>query len=200
MPGQPRMRTNAADMRRAKQALMRLSDLRRGSFRIDGKGWGAPQIPHCPSGYPGDRSGVTITGEASSSFTDGFDLMGSTALLFKTYADAGRYWKQTARPAFATCDAAAIRAHIIKGAKAKTLLARELPISRTGADAAAVYRTITRIFVPGHPAYDWYQTTLFVKVARGVAIARIAYANQPCDCHPEAARTLTRRLRTVQQG
>jgi hypothetical protein len=58
--------------------LLRLTDLVP-SFRVDRTGRGAPQIPLCP-GYPGDRSAITITGFASSSFTDGFDRMGSAAL------------------------------------------------------------------------------------------------------------------------
>ena len=192
-PGLPKDQPNAADTRHAKQSLLRLTDLVP-SFRVDRTGRGAPQIPLCPGRYPGDRSGVTVTGYASSSFTDGFDRMGSAVLYFKTFSDMERYWRLTARPAFAKCDATLLRTNIIRGAKARTLFASELPILRTGADDATVYRTVTRYVVPRHPTYDWYQTIVFIRVGRAVAIAKIAYANQPCNCHIGIARLLALRL------
>jgi hypothetical protein len=120
--------------------------------------------------------------------------MGSAALFFKTYSDMERYWRLTARPAYAKCDAALLRTQVIRGVKARTLFASELPILRTGADDATVYRTVTRYVVPGHPTYDWYQTIVFIRVGRAVAIAKIAYANQPCNCQAGVARVLALRL------
>jgi hypothetical protein len=191
-PGLPRDRPNASDTRRARQSLLRLTDLVP-SFRVDRRGRAAPQIPLCP-GYPGDRSAITITGFASSAFTDGFNQMGSAVLFFKTYSDMESYWRLTARPAFAKCDASLLRTELIRGARAKTLFASELPILPTGADDATAYRTVTRYTLPGHPTYDWYQTFAFIRVGRAVAIVKIAYANQPCNCHVGIARRLALRL------
>jgi hypothetical protein len=197
-PGSPRSQHTTADTLRAKRTVIRLSDLPT-TFRIDRTGRGVPMIPQCGA-YPGDRSNTTITGEATSSFTDGFDITGSRALFFKSGFDIERYWRQTVRAAFAACDAYVLKQNLKPGAKGRTLLARELPIDRTGADAAAVYRTITRFSVPGHPSYDWYQTTVFVRVGRALAMAKTSYANQPCDCYAAIARGLTRRLREAQRA
>jgi hypothetical protein len=195
LPGQPRVDLNAPDNQRAQSAVIRLSDLRPAPFRIDKKGRGVPMIPNCSNPrYPGDRSATTVTGLASSSFTDGFDLMGSHTIFFKSQFDALEYWKQTALPGFATCEASLLKRQLKPGASAKTLFARQLPIERTGADDAAVYRTITRMKARNSRAYNWYQTTVFVRVARSVAIAKIAYVNQPCDCYPTIARVLASRL------
>jgi hypothetical protein len=196
-PGLPRQELNAADTRRAKASLLRPSDFR-GLMHMDSRGRGIPLIPHC-SGYPGDRSGTTVTGKASSSFTDGFDVTGSTALFFKSQFDAIRYWKLTVRPVFAKCDAFQMRRNIKRGWKAKTMFAGELRLDRIGADEAA-YRDVTHMFGAGHRAYDWYQTTVFVRSGRSVAFARIAYANQPCNCHPDIARVLTLRLFRASHG
>jgi hypothetical protein len=150
-------------------------------------------MPFC-RGYPGDQSSLTVTGYAWSSFTDGFDRMGSSALFFKTYSEMEQYWRLTARPAFAKCQAQLLRTRTIHGAKATTLFASELPILRTGADDATAYRTVTRYVVPRHPTYDWYETTVFIRVGRAVGMASIAYANQPCNCQVGIARVLALRL------
>jgi hypothetical protein len=185
-------------MSRAKRTVLRLADLI-ATFRIDRDGRGVPMIPHCGA-YPGDRSNTTITGEASSSFTDGFNVMGSHAVFFKSQFDLEHYWQRTVRTRFATCDAYWIRHSIKRGATARTLFARALPLTRTGADTAVAYRTITRLTLVGHPTYDWYQTTVFVRVGRGFATARIAYGNQPCDCHAGIAQKLARRLFEADRG
>jgi hypothetical protein len=182
-------------MRRAATAVLRLSDLI-STFRTEPGGWGEPRIPTC-SDYPGDRSNTTITGKAVSSFTDGFDVMGSKALFFKSKLDAVNYWKKTAGSAFAACNAWAITQNVKPGATATPVEARALPAPATGADATAAYRTVTRFDVPDHPSYDWYETTVFVRAGRALGMVHVAYANQVCECYAGMARVLTQRLRAA---
>jgi hypothetical protein len=185
-------------MSRAKRTVLRQSDLI-ATFHVDRKRRGVPMIPHCGA-YPGDRSNTTVTGEASSSFTDGFNLMGSRALFFGSQLDLEHYWQKTIRTRFATCDAYWLRHSARQGATARTLFAGALPLERTGADAAAAYRSVTHVTFAGHRTYDWYQTTIFVRVGRGFASALIAYRNQPCDCYTGIAQDLTERLSQAGRG
>jgi hypothetical protein len=108
----PRERLTTADNRRARSVLLRKADLI-ASLRVDRKRTGVPAIPHCTD-YPGDRSSITITGDASSAFSDGHNTIGSTALFFKSDTDIDRYWKTTVRPRFATCDADAYKTTLRK--------------------------------------------------------------------------------------
>jgi hypothetical protein len=197
-PGVPREQLNAVDNRRARAALLRLSDLPR-TFRVDRGLWGVPGIPQC-SDYPGDRSGTTITGDAHASFTDGHNTMGSTTVFFKTPPDLDRYWALTVRPRFATCAADALLRGLRAGFTGKTLFAGELRVGPTGADAVAVYRTISRLKRKGHRPYTWYETTLFLRKGRGLTRAKIAYRNQPCNCQYVLAMMLTRRLIDASHG
>jgi hypothetical protein len=182
-------------MRRAASAVLRLSDLI-STFRSDPGGWGEPRIPLCEN-YPGDRSKTTITGKAASSFTDGFNVMGSKVLFFRSKLDVARYWKQTAAPGFAACNAWAITQNLKPGATATTLEARSLAVPATGAEATAAYRNVTRFDVPDHPSYDWNETTVFVRSGRALAMVHVAYANQVCECYAGIARMLTQRLRAA---
>jgi hypothetical protein len=189
--GMPRLQLRAADSRRAKSALLRRSDLI-STFRVDPHGSGVP-IPRCAD-FPGDRSSITITGLAKSSFTDGTDVMASSSIVFKSYGDLDRYWARTVRPRFATCNAEAYASTRSAGVKMKTLMARQIRIGATGAERAAAFRTITRVWFGGHSPVDWYQTVVFLRQDRGLAAIKIGYANQPCNCQTGLARRLAGRL------
>jgi hypothetical protein len=196
--GAPRVQFRPADNRRAKASLLRRSDLI-ATFRRDPRGGGVPMIPHC-QGFPGDRSGITITGYAKSAFTDGVDVMGSSSTVFRSDADLVRYWATTVRPRFATCDASAIRRSLGRGVKATTLFAKQLRLGPTGTQRSAAFRTITRVSRRGHTPVDWYQTVVFLGEGRGLAAIKIGYANQPCNCHNGLARRLARRLIAANRG
>ena len=98
---QPLVESSAADNASAKSSVIRFSDLVKG-FRVDTKQGRTPVIPHCES-YPGDRSDITVTGAASSSFMQASNSISSTALFFKTWADSDRYWQKTVRPKYVQC-------------------------------------------------------------------------------------------------
>jgi hypothetical protein len=123
--------------------------------------------------------------------------MGSKVLFFKSTGDALSYWKKTAAPAFAACNAWAATQNLKPGASATPLESRLLSTPATGADSAAAYRTVTRLDVPEHPSYDCYETTVFVRTGRALALVHVAYRNQVCECYVGIARLLTQRLRAA---
>jgi hypothetical protein len=195
--GEPRLHLNARDNRRAKAVVVRLGDVA-DVFSPDRSWFAAPWIPHC-SGYPGDRSSVTITGTAKSAFShDGIAAtIGSTAMFFASTRDAQRYWQLTVRRSFATCSAQSFARSWRYGAR--TLVARELRMAPTGADEARAFRTVTRLAPPGKPAVDYYQTTAFLRQDRAVAMVSVR-TEVRCSCHVDFARVVARRLIRATQG
>lgn len=191
-PGQPRESLTAADNAKARSVVIRRTDLNP-LFRPAPNGSATDIIPHC-AGYPGDRSSVTITGEAVSGFAYGADKVGSSVSFFKSQFDAERYWKLTVRKAFAPCKAYWLRRLLKRGVTGRTLRAGELALDRTGADADAAYRVVTRLYEGGKAAYDLYDVTAFVRVGRGVAIDHVVYGIRPCVCYADISRLLVRRL------
>jgi hypothetical protein len=197
-PGAPRLQLRAADNRRAKSALLRRSDLI-STFRVDPRGGGVPMIPRCAD-FPGDRSGITITGYAKSSFSDGVDVIGSSSTVFKSDGDLDRYWALTVRPRFASCDAKAYASTRRAGLTTKTLMARQIRLPATGAQRAAAFRTITRVSARGYEPLDWYQTVVFLREGRALAAIKIGYVNQACSCYTGLARRLAGRLIDASHG
>jgi hypothetical protein len=195
-PGAPREQLNAADNRRAQSVILRQSDMFSG-FRTDPTR--TPHlVPHCPD-FPGDRSSVTISGDATSSFSYKGNVIASGSVFFKTYADADRYWARTVRARFATCDAEAFKSTLRKGIRAKTLMARQIPIGATGADGATAFRTITRLTVKD-VTQDWYRTVVFIRSGRGLAIIETGFAVRACECQTGFARRLALRLIDANRG
>jgi hypothetical protein len=192
-PGSPKMKFRPADMRRANSAVLRQADIGVSYFRVDPKGYGVPMIPRC-SGYPGDRSNTTITGEAMSSFVGGTPVMGSRTLFFKTPADLDRYWALTVKRRFATCLAKAYASTRRSDVDARTILATQLPDFATGVERMAAFRTVTRLSTPQYPTWDWYQTYVFLREGRGLTIFRTAEADHPCVCYTVLARKLALHL------
>jgi len=186
---QPLVESSAADNASAKSSVIRFSDLVKG-FRVDTKQGRTPVIPHCES-YPGDRSDITVTGAASSSFMHSSNSISSTALFFKTWADSDRYWQKTIRPKYVQCLAATLA---FGGVKPRIMLAKQIKIGPTGADQAVAYRLIARVSPAGKKSFDWTETAAFVKVGRSIAMIRIIYINHLCECHTAIAGDLARRL------
>ena len=193
--GQPVDRPNAADNKRAAASVTRFRDLVVG-FRVDTKKDRAPLVPHCDR-YPGDRSNVTVTGAAISSFLQNSNSIASTVLLFKTSADADRYWQATVRPKYAQCLSRFVKSIMIESATTTSLMAKQIPIGATSAEKATAYRTISRVEAPGIKTHTWTETVAFVKLYRGVGIIRVVYINHLCECHTGLALDLTKRLRTA---
>ena len=190
-PGSPRNAYRAADVRRATSALLRKSDLI-ASFAVDPKEAGVPLIPHCLD-FPGDRSNVTVTGQAKAAFTDGADAMGSSTIFFKKRSDLDRYWASTVRERFVSCDAELYAASRREGVQAETMFASAIPLGATGAQAAKAFRMITHLS-DANSAVDRYQTTVFLRWGRGLTMIKILYYNQPCDCYSGLAQRLALRL------
>ena len=194
-PRQPVDRPTAADNARARSAVTRLADLVAG-FRVDVRNERAPLVPHC-DGYPGDRSSVTVTGSAKSSFRQGSNSISSSVLYFKTVADAERYWKATVRAKYVQCLAKFVKSIMVEEATTATMLAKQIAIGATSAERAVAYRTITRVEAPGIAPYTWNETVAFVKLSRAIGLVRVVYVNHLCECHTGLALDLTRRLRAA---
>jgi hypothetical protein len=191
--GQPLDRPNAADNKRAAASVTRFRDLVVG-FRVDKKKDRAPLVPYC-DGYPGDRSNVTVTGSATSSFLQNNNSIASTVLLFKTPQDADRYWKATVRAKYAQCLSRYVKSIMIASATTTSRLAKQIPIGSTSAEKATAYRTISEVEAPGIKTHTWTETVAFVKLFRAVGIIRVVYINHLCECHTGLALDVTKRLR-----
>jgi hypothetical protein len=185
----PKEKFNPADMKRAQASLVRLRDLVY-TFRNDPEGLAVPRIVHC-DGYPGDGSGITLTGYAKSSFTDGVNGIGSSSIYFKTPVDLEAYWKKTVVRQYATCLA---RDWALRSRGAQTIAVGEVKLGPTGAHFSKAYRVRTRIRTRDGRQVDWYETVVFVGWGRGLSMATIQYASIPCDCHTGIAQDLTRRI------
>lgn len=193
LPPQPRKQYTATDMARASSALIRDSDLLP-EFQVDPQKLAKPTIPHC-SDYPGDRSDITITGSASSAFRYRSAAIGSTTMFFRRYLDADSYWRKTARPAYAPCLARDYATSRGRGVRARTLMAKQIPLGPTSADAGMALRIATHLSGNGFTPLVWYQTIVFVRVARSVTIIAVDYASEPCTCYTSLATTIAGRLR-----
>ena len=194
-PGEPRQRLTAKDNRRAASVVVRKSDLF-ASYRVDATGGALPSIPHCDA-YPGDRSGITITGSARAGFTNGGSTIGSAGIFFKNQLSLEAYWRATVRTEYATCFAELYAKGRREGVVAETLEAGPTRIGPTGATRVAAYRVVTRLSAEGSRTFDWYQTIVFVNSGRGLAIIRVASADHACDCFTGLATDAARRLRAA---
>jgi hypothetical protein len=199
-PG-PTMRLAKADVKRARSVALRAGDVFSNFARTSSPDR-LPTIAHC-NGYPGDRSDITVTGEARSAFNLRSYSIGSTVLWFRTAADANRYWRTTVRPQYIRCRAASLL--LVNGAgeyvKPTISQAAQVSLRPTGADRAVAYRLIGGMPATpgaGNDSYNYIDTNVFVKVGRGVAMLRTVWITSNCDCYHDLARVLAKRLRAAQ--
>jgi hypothetical protein len=97
----PKRKTTAADLAKARSILLKRSDF--------AAGWKKVATPPdsdatCPSFNP-DESDLTLTGEAETDFvhTQGLLSLASYSEVFATKADALKSWTRTDKPALARC-------------------------------------------------------------------------------------------------
>lgn len=198
-PG-PVDRLTKADNARARSTVLRARDVF-SNFTRDRSLSTAPTITHC-DGYPGDRSGITVTGQARSAFKLRSYSIGSTALWFETTADANRYWTTTVRPQYVRCLAKGLR--LTRNGESVTpriVKAGRIALQPTGADKAVAFQVIGSVpgtpGMPGNDGFNWIETAVFVKEGRGIALLRTIWINDPCDCYHELSRLLAQRLGTA---
>jgi hypothetical protein len=199
-PG-PVDRISKADMARARASVLRSSDVF-SNFTPTTSAVRQPTIAHC-NGYPGDRSDVTVTGEARSAFKMGAYSIGSTVLWFKTAADANRYWTKTVRPQYIRCRADLLRLANGAGETVRPFItqAAAVGLRPTGAQKAVAYRLIAGVPAtagPGNDSYNFIDTNVFIKVGRSIGLLRTVWITSPCDCYHDLARVLAKRLRAAQ--
>ena len=185
---QPLDRPTKADTARAKSAVIRQSDVFAG-FRVDQSRESRPRVPHCAA-YPGDRSGITVTGSATSSFRRGDISLASTVMWFKTKADSDRYWRATVRFGYVKCLAELLPLEF--SVKPRITGANQIPMVLGRADRVAAYRLVARI--PSTPQYTWIETAAFVKKGRAVGLIRTVWLNHVCDCHNDLGLAVSRRM------
>jgi hypothetical protein len=195
-PG-PVNRLVKADNQRAKATVLRAGDVY-SNFVRDRSLRRAPTIAHCGA-YPGDRSDITVTGEARSAFTLNSYSIGSAALWFRTTADADRYWRKTVRARYVTCLAERLEFADAEGGVVKPRIAQaaRIPLRPTGAEKAVAYRVTAQVTGPGLEPFTWLETAVFVKSGRGIALLRTIWINDNCDCYHGLARVLAKRLKAV---
>jgi hypothetical protein len=199
-PG-PVDRVSKADVARARASILRSRDVF-SNFTPTTSPSRQPTIAHC-NGYPGDRSDITVTGEARSAFKMGAYSIGSTVLWFKTTADANRYWTKTVRLQYIRCRADLLRLANGAGETIEPFIsqAAAIPLRPTGAQKAVAYRLIAGVPAtpgPGNDSYNFIDTNIFIKVGRSIALLRTVWITSPCDCYHDLARVLATRLRAAQ--
>lgn len=199
-PG-PVDRISKADTARARASVLRSSDVF-SNFTPTTNPLQQPTIAHC-NGYPGDRSDITVTGDARSAFKLRGYSIGSTVLWFKTTADANRYWTKTVRPQYIRCRADLLRLTNGAGETIKPYITQAAGISLrpTGAEKAVAYRLIAGVPAtpgPGNDSYNFIDTNIFIKVGRSIGLLRTVWITSPCDCYHNLARLLATRMKAAQ--
>jgi hypothetical protein len=199
-PG-PVDRLSKADMARARASVLRSSDVF-SNFTPTTSAVRQPTIAHC-NDYPGDRSDVTVTGEARSAFKMGAYSIGSTVLWFKTTGDANRYWTKTVRPQYIRCRADLLRLANGAGETIKPYITQAAPVALrpTGAQRAVAYRLIAGVPATpgaGNDSYNFIDTNIFIKVGRSIGLLRTVWITSACDCYHDLARVLATRLKAAQ--
>lgn len=198
-PG-PVIRPSKADMSRAKTVTLRAGDVFSNFTRTTAT-YRFPTVAHC-NGYPGDRSDITVTGEARSAFSLRGYSIASTVLWFKTVVDANRYWSRTVRPQYIQCRAELLELQNGAGEYVKPYItqAAAVPLRPTGAEKAVAYRVIAGVPAtpgPGNDAYNYIDTNVFLKVGRKIAMLRTVWITNQCDCYHDLARVLATRLKAA---
>lgn len=198
-PG-PVDRMTKADLARARSVVLRASDVFL-NFSRTSNTERLPTIGHC-NGYPGDRSDITVTGEARSVFKLRGYSIGSTVLWFKTHADADRYWSKTVRPMYIRCRTQGLELSNGAGEFVKPYItqAGPIPLQPTGAQKAVAYRFIAGVPATpgaGNDSYNYIDTNVFLKVGRGIALLRTVWITSRCNCYQDLALVLARRLRAA---
>jgi hypothetical protein len=196
-PG-PLDRITKADTARARAVVLRVSDVFSNFSRTTDTDR-QPTIGHC-NGYPGDRSDITVTGEARSVFKLRSYSIGSTVLWFKTTADANRYWSKTVRAQYLRCRTQGLKLSNGAGEYVKPYITQSgpIPLRPTGAEKAVAYRFIAGVPATpgaGNDSYNWIDTNVFVKQGRGIALLRTVWITSACSCYQDLARVLATRLR-----
>ena len=201
-PG-PVMRPAKADVARARSVALRAGDVFSNFTRTTAPNR-FPTIAHC-NAYPGDRSDITVTGEARSAFSLRGYSIGSTVLWFKTVADANRYWSRTVRPQYVQCRAELLELQNGAGQYVKPFIsqAARVGLRPTGAEKAVAYRLIAGVPATpgeGNDSYNYIDTSAFMKVGRSIALLRTVWITSQCDCYHDLARVLATRLRAANRA
>jgi hypothetical protein len=179
--GDPIERHTRADMAKARAAMLRLSDL--------GSGWKAVAVqdePDCRSFRP-DESDLVETGEATRLFEAAGSRVGSSAVVYRTRAQALASWRRTVKAAELNCALEGLRSSLPAGARATTVRLGRLAFPRL-APRTAAFRMVTRI--SGLPQGTVVLYTDAVILGRGRTIAALLTGNPGSAVPARAERNL----------
>jgi opacity protein-like surface antigen len=136
-PRAPRQQHTAADTKRAKAIVLRLSDFAAG-WKLD-----PPAKPNPPCTAGPDESDLVQTAKVDPSFTwkDGVTNVGSEVDVFRTAADARADWRASTRSLLATCLLQSARAGVGKSVRVRIASAQTLAAPK-GVERSLHYRFV----------------------------------------------------------
>jgi hypothetical protein len=184
-----------ADVRSAKGAALRLSDLRAGWTRLPASRSGE-RAPDCP-GYRPDFSRFTITGRATSRFSsrDGAASVLSHIEVYATKADARGDFSLSTLPPAARCLGVMLRreaATTLSGLTLRVLSSRRVAGPRLG-DRSASYRIVLELANDGARVNVYIDA---VAILRGRSVAGVFFTGaEPVTGQRRILTRLAARLR-----
>jgi hypothetical protein len=136
-PRAPRQQHTAADTKRARAIVLRLSDLAAG-WKLD-----PPANPGPPCTARPDESDLVQTAKLDPTFTwkDGVTNLGSEVDVFRTAADARKDWRLSTRSLLATCLLQGARAGAGKNVRV-TLVSAQTLAAPKGVERGLHYRFV----------------------------------------------------------
>ena len=139
-PRSPLQRHTAADTKRAKAIVLRLSDFATG-WKLD-----PPAKPNPPCTAGPDESSFVQTAKVDPSFTykDGVTNVGSEADIFRSAAEARQDWRASTSSLLGTCLLQSAGAGLGKKAQVRIASAKTLP-TPAGAERSLHYRYVLSV-------------------------------------------------------
>jgi hypothetical protein len=191
--GEPRVHLVAADQRVARVGLVRLADLNP-DYVVDRTHMANVFIPRCPGSYAPDRSDLTVTGTARSSFRNASSWIASNAAVYRTDGEAAAWWDRVVGPALATCSGRMLVRYPPKGMRGRLLSVRALRVHGLDvADRSAGYRIAMR-FTNARGSMLMYRDLIFTMKSRAISSVGVASLVHPCGCGMGLAQTVVVRL------
>jgi hypothetical protein len=192
----PRERLIGRDMRIARQAVLRASDMQ--SLAWTRARLGAEGGPGCPANRP-DLSRFTITGKARSAFEGGDSRIDSRVTVFANASQAALFFQATSNRTVLRCIRDGVKRSLRKGGlKPRVLYARLLKEPAIGSQTT-IYVIGYELTLSSGRKMEYPLDLLTFQVGRSVAglgfnLISSEDDSRPCPCELEEARLVASRL------
>jgi hypothetical protein len=191
----PQNRLRPADQKRAASMLVRMGDLGHG-FAVERTSGVEPHVT-CRAL---DESGLVLTGHAKSPYwSREYQIVGSTAAVYRTSADARASAERGASPAGMNCLRDEFRQEWARRGEALRVTIRRLALPRLG-DASFAHRLVLSGAAPGSPSL--YLDLVVIREGRGQVglLFGGVLAPPPRETELSLARVVAKRMAKAMRG